>query len=250
MPMDVSIGSYTRDKLMPVYVPREAKEMGINLIPSTVFAKGTILGRITDTADDVQTMTISGTPTGGTYTITLEFPSGNSQTTTALAYNANAATIQAALQALSNIGSGNVAVTGTGPYVATFGGNLADKPVPLMTTTGSFTGGSSPAATFVHTTTGRTAGTYKAYATGASDGSETAVCILPYAVATDGAGMITLGTAATGGEYGERELYVDAYFSGWFKTSELVGLDAAGLADLNASVKSGTLADGIIYIPG
>src|SRR3981081_3618983 len=58
--------------------------------------------------NEQQTVTITGAPTGGTFTLTY-----SGQTTTALAYNAPAAAVQGALVALSNIGTGNV--NGTGP---------------------------------------------------------------------------------------------------------------------------------------
>jgi hypothetical protein len=96
---------------------------------------------------EVQTVTITGAPTGGTFTLTLD-----GEATTAIAYNATAAVVQAALKALSNVDS--VTVTGTGPYVVTFGG---DTNVPQMTATGSFTGGTTPAIS-VATTTGGGAG--------------------------------------------------------------------------------------------
>jgi hypothetical protein len=43
--------------------------------------------------------------------------------------------VQTALTALSTIGSGNVAVTGSagGPYTVTFQGALANSPEPLLT---------------------------------------------------------------------------------------------------------------------
>lgn len=56
--------------------------------------------------DDRFTVAIVGT--GGTYTLTF-----GGQTTTALAYNATAATVQAALVALSSVGASKVTVTGT-----------------------------------------------------------------------------------------------------------------------------------------
>jgi hypothetical protein len=56
---------------------------------------------------EINTFSTTGTVTGGTFTITY-----NSQTTTALPYNATAAQVQAALQALSNIGDNDVMVTG------------------------------------------------------------------------------------------------------------------------------------------
>lgn len=69
-------------------------------------------------------------PTGGTFTLTCD-----GDTTTALAYNATAATVQAALEALAAIGAGNVAVTGPagGPWKAVFQDDLANTDVPLIT---------------------------------------------------------------------------------------------------------------------
>jgi len=58
---------------------------------------------------EFQTITASGTVSGGTYTITI--PAAG-QTTAAIAYNANAATIQTALEALSGINDGDILVTG------------------------------------------------------------------------------------------------------------------------------------------
>lgn len=103
--------------------------------------------------NEVQSIAITGSPTGGTYTLTFD-----GQTTSAIAYNATASTVQAALRALSNIGDGDVTCTG-GPHpgtavVATFGGNLAGINVAQMTATGSFTGGTSPAITVTTTTQG------------------------------------------------------------------------------------------------
>lgn len=62
------------------------------------------------------TVTLTNTPTGGTYTLTF-----GAQTTAPLAHNASTGTVQAALAGLSNVGSGNVTVTGTPTsYTATF----------------------------------------------------------------------------------------------------------------------------------
>lgn len=103
--------------------------------------------------NEVQTITVTGTPTGGTYTLTYA-----GQTTAAIAYNATAAAVQSALSALANIGSGNVTCAG-GPHpgtavTATFTGALAGTDVSQMTATGSFTGGSSPTVTVTTTTAG------------------------------------------------------------------------------------------------
>lgn len=102
---------------------------------------------------ETQTLTITGTPTGGTFTITYA-----GQTTAAIAYNATAATVQAALVALSNIGAGNVVCTGgvlpgTAVVISFAGGALAGTAPALATTTGSLTGGTTPAAAIAVTLT-------------------------------------------------------------------------------------------------
>jgi hypothetical protein len=118
---------------------------------------------------EVQTATVTGSPTGGTFTLTYA-----GQTTAAIAFNATAATVQLALQALTNIGTGYeglattsgyttfpgaVAVTGSagGPYTITFQGALATTKVATMTATSSLTGGSSPGVTIAVGTAGVTA---------------------------------------------------------------------------------------------
>lgn len=58
-----------------------------------------------------------GTPSAGTFTLTVD-----GQTTTALAYTATAAAVKSALEALSSVGAGNVIVTAPaagGPYTIT-----------------------------------------------------------------------------------------------------------------------------------
>ncbi|OBK14084.1 hypothetical protein [Mycobacterium asiaticum] len=81
--------------------------------------------------------------TGGTFTATFK-----GQTTGAVAENATASTLQTALEGLSTIGAGNVAVSGSagGPYTIKFQGALASTDVPLLTTdASSLTGGASTA---------------------------------------------------------------------------------------------------------
>jgi hypothetical protein len=104
--------------------------------------------------NDVQIVTISGTPAGGTFTLTF-----GGQTTSALAFNAIGSTVQTALQALSSINSGNVTVTGSasGPYTITFVSALAATPQAVITTTSSLTGGTSPALSVAHAATGSAA---------------------------------------------------------------------------------------------
>lgn len=98
--------------------------------------------------NDLQTITLIGTPTAGTFTLTFQ-----SETTVSIAYNATAATVQTALQSLGVIGVGNVSVAGSagGPWVVTFIGNLADVAQPTLTAQSALTGGS---INVTHTTVG------------------------------------------------------------------------------------------------
>lgn len=101
--------------------------------------------------NEVQTATITGAPTGGTFVLTF-----GDVATTDLAYNATAAAVQTALQALPGIGAGNVTVTGSagGPYTVTFTGALGGQNVAQLTATGDFTGGTTPAISVATTTPG------------------------------------------------------------------------------------------------
>jgi len=93
----------------------------------------------------IQTLTVLGSPTGGSFTLTTSFPLP-SGTTEAIPYNANAGTVQAALEAV--IGVGNVAVTGgpapDQPFTITFGGAFARQTVVQLQGTSNLTGGTNP----------------------------------------------------------------------------------------------------------
>jgi hypothetical protein len=103
-------------------------------------------GPLSTGTPEVQTVTITGVPTGGTFTLTY-----SGQTTAGIAFNATAATVRLALEALSNLAPGDVAVSGAagGPYTVTFS---PPENVPQMTASGAgLTGGTAPA---VNVTTG------------------------------------------------------------------------------------------------
>lgn len=109
--------------------------------------------RVQIRANEIQQLTITGSPTGGTFTISFD-----GQTTAAIAYNASAADVQAALEALSNIGTGNVNCTGGAlPGTAVdieFVRDLGGASQVLMTTTDSLTGGTSPSSAIAETVDG------------------------------------------------------------------------------------------------
>jgi len=103
--------------------------------------------------NEVQRITITGVPTGGTFTLTYA-----GATTAAIPYNATNSQVQTALEALPNLGGGDAVVTG-GPQpsafqVVTFGGALNVRDVTQMTATGNFTGGTTPTIAITTTTPG------------------------------------------------------------------------------------------------
>lgn len=106
----------------------------------------------TTSASEVQTVTLSGSPSGGTFTLSFM-----GQTTATIAYNAAAAAVQSALQALSTVGAGNATVAGTGPWTVTFAGSLANQGVDLLVANGALlTGGTTPSVAVARTTPGKT----------------------------------------------------------------------------------------------
>lgn len=104
-----------------------------------------LLGRKFTVANGTQTLKITGSPTGGTFTI-----SYSGQTTAPIARNAAPGVVQAALEALSNLAPGDVSVSGSAgsTYVISFTGNAttADYVVVTADATG-LTGGTTPAIT-------------------------------------------------------------------------------------------------------
>lgn len=101
--------------------------------------------------NEVQTVSLTGTPTGGTFTLTYDsVESGN------IAYNATTAVLQAALEAISTINPGEINVTGSaGAWLVEFVGDLGKQNIAAMTADGTnLTGGTTPAAAVAETTAG------------------------------------------------------------------------------------------------
>lgn len=216
--------------LKPLFMGH-SKPRGVNLAPNAVYQPGAVLLPSSGAANDVQTITPPGS---GTYALSGVNPiTGASFTTAALAFGANDAAVLAAL--VLAFGSGNVAVAS---LVATFGGALANQPVPLMT---------ASAGSVAHTTVGSTAGQYSNYA---AAGSGTPTCLNIYPCATDGNGNVTFGGQASGAYItGATSPYAMAYFGNSFATKDLVGLDANAVTKLGR-LASGSIADGILELIG
>ena len=113
-----------------------------------------VSGAQTAGTDEVQTITVTGTPTGGTFRLSFQgFVTGE------IAFDADAAAVDAALEALPSIGTGNVTCAG-GPLpgdavTVTFAGTLVKKALPLLVVAhNSLTGGTTPTVTIAETTPG------------------------------------------------------------------------------------------------
>jgi hypothetical protein len=227
---------YTGSGIVPVGPPERVKTDSYVLAPGT-YAAGTALGQnatLTNAAD-VQTITITGTPTGGTFILSFA-----GQNTTALAYNAAAADVQAALVALSTIGAGNMACS-SGPFpgtavVCTFQGALVNSLMPSITVySASLTGGTAPAVSVAHTTPGRSAaGQWNTYASGNTDGTQVAKAILEFNTFVDTFGNHKSG----GGDWGQGTTKSAPVFTaGDFKTADIPNIDSTAVASLGRIVK-------------
>jgi len=100
------------------------------------------------TSYEVQTLTVTGPPTAGTYIINWTDPNSKARATTALAYNATAATIQTAMRLFPGLEDLTVTSTGTTPlytHTITFTGQAGN--VSQITITNNTTGGTYTPAT-------------------------------------------------------------------------------------------------------
>lgn len=103
---------------------------------------------------EVQTLTITGTPTAGSFRVSFKGVSSGT-----IAYNAIASVVQSTLELMSTIGTGNVLVAGGPlpgtPVTLTFQNNLANQDLPLASViSAAFTGGTTPAGAIATTTPG------------------------------------------------------------------------------------------------
>lgn len=109
--------------------------------------------------DEVQTLTIGGTPTSGTFKLAYA-----GYTTAAITWSSTNATlvanVDAALEALPTIGTGGVTTAvgtmtaGIGTITLTFAGNLGKRAVATITVANNSLAGTSPTVAVTETTPG------------------------------------------------------------------------------------------------
>lgn len=124
-----------------------------------VYRGYTSAGAPTAGTSEIQTLTIGGTPTGGTFKLAF-----GGFTTAAISWSATNNTLRdnvdAALEALPNIGTGGVTTAvgtmtaGIGTLTITFAGNLGLMAVPTITVADNSMTGTAPTAAVAETTPG------------------------------------------------------------------------------------------------
>lgn len=114
------------------------EDIGLLVVESDAVGCGAIEVRAVQKALDarnaIQQIALYSDPDGGTFTLTY-----GANTTSGIAYNASASTVQTAMEGLASIGSGNVSVDGNngGPWIVTFQGSLAATAASLITGSGA-----------------------------------------------------------------------------------------------------------------
>jgi hypothetical protein len=247
--LDMSIRHHTQRKLLALYDYHGAYELRVNLAPNKVYETGRILAQYATSANDVQTLTQTGSPTSGYARVRVYHPISGASATIDIPFNASAATVLGLVQGkLGPHFTATGGALGTAPVVLTAAGSFVNMPLILFKVEAlAYGGGSSPSLAIVKTTNGRTAGTFDYYANGGSGGLEVARGINAYECATNSGGWVTHGPVAIEGYQGEVYPSVPAYFSGVFATEELKGLDADAVNDLGR-IWRGTIAKGELRV--
>ena len=128
----------------PIWVDDPAVGLGAgNLIGYPAYYNRGVSGAYRYSGNKTQVVTITGTPTGGTFTLSV-----GGATTAGIAYNATAATVQSALRALNSgvpfggSPAATVTVSGSagGPYTVVF----PDAAAPITADGSGLTGGTNP----------------------------------------------------------------------------------------------------------
>lgn len=101
-----------------------------------------------NTRNEKQLITLPGHPTSGTFTLTFQ-----GQTTSGIAHDSSAASLQTALEALSNISSGDVIATAgsVGGWQVEFAQNLGSQDVALLAANGTSLSGGGVATSTIQT---------------------------------------------------------------------------------------------------
>ena len=226
----------------PVKDVEESHIDNVQLSNATYLA-GQIIGELVGVKAQ-ETLDTTGTVSGGTFTITV-----GGQTTAAIAFNADAATVRAALELISTVGVGGIL-----PITGTLAG---DNMLITFTTPGAktvtvdsalITGGGSIGITHTTVGTAGTPGTYAAYDIDGLLGAQYPTHILEYGFVVSG-GLYYLGDTASS-EHLQSYKYAPAWRGGLFDCADLVGFDVNAMTLMNARLIGGDVDTGRVLIPG
>lgn len=216
-------GRQTNDRCVPFVYPWLATKRAYSFSPNLTIVHGQLLIASATNTNDVQTATVTGTPTVGNQAIAFTNPlTGDIQTGTFL-FNSTLAQAQAVVSALPGF-AGNMTVGG-GPWPGTpltftGAGAFLARLIPVATV-GTSTLNAGATTAVAHTTPGATANMALAYA-----GSGSPIGISEFDVATDANGGITFGSANTGMSFGETYGQAPVWNGGRFLVADLTGVDA------------------------
>lgn len=226
--------TYTGGGLNPLY--DSALVMDIALQGGATYRQGQLMGQVPGTGAAVnerQTITAAGTVTGGTFYL---FYGLGQILIGPINWNATGADVVNAINAA--LGTTAVQLTSGGPLPGTpvvveFINEAAGMSHGLLTIAQNNLTGTTPSFTITRSQVGKPAGGYFAnYNDAASDGTQTARCILQYDVTVNPFGQVTYGQGISPDIGGVRGKGIPAFFNGIFRCSDLIGLDANGVADL------------------
>src|SRR4051794_18425713 len=132
MPQAQALQYFANNPLQPAY-SAHTTELAVNIAPSTTLSKGTVLGQVTSSANDVQTLSVTNTPTSGSATVTGTNPLTGGTFTFAVPYNATSTVAQTNIRAAFGVGASGVTVTGGAwpgsALVFTYTGSLGSIPI-------------------------------------------------------------------------------------------------------------------------
>lgn len=233
-------------RLDPAYNADDARELPVNLVASTTFAKGQVLAesrtvpgtyekytetaRVAAGAAPTLTHPNTGALAAGVYTVRYRYKFADG--------NVSAASPAASVTAIANDVVHAAAITPLPAGVASVDWYMSEGPGDTQLAFAANNDGSAldiplPANGAPEL---ETAATFTEYATGP------ARMILRYACVTDSAGLASIGDGSSQIPGGDKQVGVDAFYEGVFRTEDLTGLTAKALSDMGGSVINGTIA--------
>jgi hypothetical protein len=241
MPLHSRVKAAGVKPLFPAII--EGAEDAVALAAGTNYLAGQVLGQVPGTGtavNEVQTITPTAV-TAGSFRLLYR-----DQYTGLLAWNATQAQIDAALEAITEIGPGNITIGGAatanaGAWTVTFTGDTGGLAHPMLVVvpvglTGTFA--------VTRTTPGKPVGGYfDVYNDALSNGLQVAKRILHYDVVTNARGEPTFGDAINLEFPPAAGMGAPAWYRGIFRCSDLVGLDAAAVVDLGKFHNGSAISD-------